>query len=71
MRAELGLLCLLSSAWGCLVPLVGALLHLECVSVPVMVVMPLWGILPVICGCADHVWALVTGCGCECQSGGA
>lgn len=52
---ELGLWCLLSSAWGCLIPPLGALLHLECVSVPVMATVPPWGILPVTCGSADHV----------------
>lgn len=51
----------MSSGWGCLILPIRAQLHLECVSVPAMAMLPLWGHLPAICGCADHVWAVVQG----------
>lgn len=64
-----GMLGLVSSGWGSLAPLVGALLCLEFVSGPAMVMGPPWGLVPVIYGCADPRWAQVTGCRSGCQSG--
>lgn len=64
-----GMLGLVSSGWGSLAPLVGALLRLEFVSGPAMVMGPPWGLVPVIYGCADPRWAQVTGCRSGCQSG--
>ena len=45
MGERRGLLCLLSSGWGGLARLVGALLLLEYVSGPATVMGPLWGLL--------------------------
>lgn len=63
-----GLLCLISSGWGGLVPLVGTPLGI-CLYPSHGRVAPLGLFLPLVYGCADHVWAPAASCRYKRRSG--